>query len=163
MSNSESFLGRLVAKFPDLKETSRIAEERRIFVTIGLDQFMDAVCFIHDQLRFDHLATVTGLDEGENLAAMYHFGRFDRDGTLLNLKVVMPKEKHALPTITSMYHVSEYYERELGDLFGINVVGLPAGDRYPLPDNWPKGHYPLRKDWNAEMLKDAQQSSSSGE
>ena len=163
MSNSESFLGKLLAKFPDLKETSRIAGERRIFVTVGLDRFMDAVRFIHDTLRFDHLATVTGLDEGENLAAMYHFGRFDRDGTLMNLKVVMPKEKHELPTITSMYHVSEYYERELQDLFGVNVVGLPAGERYPLPDNWPKGQYPLRKDWNAQMLADAQPSTTSGE
>ena len=163
MSNSESFLGKLVAKFPELKETSRIAEERRIFVTVGLDRFMDAVRFIHGELRFDHLATVTGLDEGENLAAMYHFGRFDRDGTLLNLKVLLPKDKHELPTITSMYHVSEYYERELRDLFGVNVAGLPEGERYPLPDNWPEGQYPLRKDWHAGMLKDAQQSSKSGE
>jgi Ni,Fe-hydrogenase III component G len=27
------------------------------------------------------------------------------------------------------------------------VTGLPEGSRYPLPDNWPEGQYPLRKDW----------------
>ena len=154
MSNSEFFLGKLLGKYPDLKETSRIAGERRIFVTIGLDHFMDAVRFIHGELRFDHLCAVTGLDEGDNLAAMYHFGRFDHNGTLLNLKVVMPKNDHKLPTITSMYFECEYYERELQDLFGVNVVGLPEGGRYPLPDNWPKGQFPLRKEWNTDMLKD---------
>ena len=39
-------------------------------------------------------------------------------------------------------------------MFGIKVEGLPEGERYPLPDGWPEGQYPLRKDWNKDMLKD---------
>ena len=31
---------------------------------------------------------------------------------------------------------------------GINVSGLPDGPSYPLPDCWPEGQYPLRKEWN---------------
>jgi Ni,Fe-hydrogenase III component G len=33
------------------------------------------------------------------------------------------------------------------DLFGMQVEGLPPGNRYPLPDDWPPNQYPLRKDW----------------
>jgi Ni,Fe-hydrogenase III component G len=33
------------------------------------------------------------------------------------------------------------------DLLGIQVQGLPTGNRYPLPDDWPANQYPLRKDW----------------
>ena len=38
-------------------------------------------------------------------------------------------------------------ERELMDLLGAKVEGLPAGKRYPLSDDWPTDEYPLRKDW----------------
>ena len=48
---------------------------------------------------------------------------------------------------------AELYERELVDMFGISVEGLPAGNRYPLPDDWPQGQHPLRKDWKKEMLE----------
>jgi Ni,Fe-hydrogenase III component G len=37
------------------------------------------------------------------------------------------------------------------DLLGIKVNGLASGHRYPLPDNWPKGEYPLRKDWKGTI------------
>ena len=40
------------------------------------------------------------------------------------------------------------HEREMVDLFGVQVSGLPEGPSYPLPDGWPAGEYPLRKEWN---------------
>ena len=45
------------------------------------------------------------------------------------------------------FPAAEIYERELIDLLGAKVAGLPEGKRYPLPDDWPAGEYPLRKDW----------------
>ena len=39
------------------------------------------------------------------------------------------------------------------DLLGFQVQGLTEGSRYPLPDVWPAGQYPLRKDWSAEANK----------
>jgi membrane-bound hydrogenase subunit beta len=33
------------------------------------------------------------------------------------------------------------------DLLGIQVEGIPPGRHYPLPEGWPEGQYPLRKDW----------------
>ena len=32
-------------------------------------------------------------------------------------------------------------------MFGIVVEGIPDGRRLNLPDDWPDGQYPLRKDW----------------
>jgi Ni,Fe-hydrogenase III component G len=37
-------------------------------------------------------------------------------------------------------------------MFGITVAGAPDSSRLFLPDQWPEGSYPLRKDF--EMEKD---------
>jgi Ni,Fe-hydrogenase III component G len=33
------------------------------------------------------------------------------------------------------------------------VEGLPAGNRYPLTDDWPADQFPLRKDWKPDSAK----------
>jgi Ni,Fe-hydrogenase III component G len=42
------------------------------------------------------------------------------------------------------------YERELQDMFGIVVEGLPDPRPLLLCDDWPAGEHPLRKDWKFE-------------
>jgi Ni,Fe-hydrogenase III component G len=49
--------------------------------------------------------------------------------------------------VTDRFPSAHIYERELIDLLGAKVEGLPPGNRYPLTDDWPKDQYPLRKDW----------------
>jgi NADH:ubiquinone oxidoreductase subunit C len=163
MANTEVFFKKLIERFPDLEPVSRVARERRIFTSTPSEKFLEVVSFIHDDLGFAHISTITGLDEGEFFAPMYHFARRDGDGTLINLRVLTPRDQPRLPTITHLYKFAEYYERELVDLFGIEITGLAPGHRYPLPDNWPKGQYPLRKDWNVSMLNDEAPKKSSQE
>ena len=59
----------------------------------------------------------------------------------------VPKDEPVLQTVTGYFPAAELYEREMVDLLGMQVQGLPPGTRYPLPDGWPAGQYPLRKDW----------------
>jgi Ni,Fe-hydrogenase III component G len=73
----------------------------------------------------------------------------------LNLTVAVPKENPVLQTVMGYFPPAETYERELIDLLGMKVEGLPPGSRYPLPEGWPEGQYPLRKDWNVKMLEGA--------
>lgn len=93
---------------------------------------------------FDHLATVTGFDEGENLGAFYHFTDFKM---IVNIKVNAPRANPVIPTVLGPFPGVMSYERELADMFGIKIEGLPPGRRYPLPDDFPTDQYPLRKDW----------------
>jgi Ni,Fe-hydrogenase III component G len=66
------------------------------------------------------------------------------------MKTFAPKSNPVIKTITNYFPAAHIYERELEDMFGAKVEGLTPGHRYPLPDGWPVGQYPLRKDWKQE-------------
>jgi NADH-quinone oxidoreductase subunit C len=53
-----------------------------------------------------------------------------------------------IDSITSIYPASNFYEREVFDLFGVHFAGHPRLTRIMMPDNW-NGH-PLRKDYPVE-------------
>jgi Ni,Fe-hydrogenase III component G len=93
---------------------------------------------------YNHLATVTGFDEGENLGAYYHV---TDTKVIVTVKVKTPRANPSLPSVLASFPGALSYERELEDMLGIKVNGLPPGRRYPLPDDFPTDQYPLRKDW----------------
>ncbi len=115
------------------------------------ESFADVFEFVVKQMNFTILCAITGMDHGATMGVIYHLAR--EGGCVLNLSVQVPKEKPVLRTVTGYFPAAEAYERELADLFGFQVEGLPPGSRYPLPDDWPQGQYPLRKEWKVEMLE----------
>lgn len=145
MSNEENIQQQLTAKFPFLSETTTIRRVRRIWVETPADRFQEVFTFVADDLKFGILCTITGQDEGENFSLTYHLAQ--ESGIVLNLRVKLPKANPVWKTIIHRFPGGELYEREIADMFGVQIEGLPTGDRYPLPDGWPVGEYPLRKDW----------------
>lgn len=141
----------LQSRFPFLREHIRVARERRVFVETPLESFQEVFEHLVTKMGFSILCTITGLDMGEKLGAIYHLAR--TNGVILSLSTNVSKEIPVIHTITSYFPAADAYERELVDLLGFKVEGLPAGSRYPLPDGWPEGQYPLRKDWKASMLE----------
>jgi Ni,Fe-hydrogenase III component G len=144
-TNEENVLQELILKFPSLDGKVRVARERRIFAEVPLAEFPAIFAHAVHDLQFCILCTITGLDEGEAIAAIYHLAR--ENGIILNIKTAVPKSNPVFKTVSTEFPAATLYERELEDLLGAKVEGLPAGRRYPLPDDWPVGQYPLRKDW----------------
>lgn len=144
-AKEEKIQGDLTAKFSFLADKVRVQRERRIFADIPAANFRDVLDYAVKNLEFEFLCTITGLDEGENLSFIYHLTR--QDGIVLNFKISVPKNNPVIKTITDYFKGADIYEREVMDLLGAKVEGLPEGKRYPLPDDWPADEYPLRKDW----------------
>ncbi len=145
MTTEENIISELSAKFNYLSGKITIQRPRRIYLEVGLENFLEVFDYIVKKLGFSHLCTITGLDEAQNLGFIYHLAK--APGLLINLKTSVLKENPVLKSVMEYFPSAEIYERELVDLFGAKVEGLPQGHRYPLTDDWPKEQFPLRKDW----------------
>lgn len=147
MDQEEVIKQQFIDKFGIALDKINIKRSRRMSLEVDSNILNDMLEYAIKQAEFVMLSAITGIDEGQTLGIIYHLGR--EDGIVLNLKTSVPKDNPLLNTVINYFPCAEVYERELVDLLGINVQGLPKGNRYPLTDDWPVGQYPLRKDWKA--------------
>lgn len=150
MSDTEKAKHTLESKFDFLKDQVRVQRERRIWAEVPPDKFMDVFDFAVTKQGFSILGTITGLDEGAEIGLLYSVAA--PDGRVMNLKTRIAKDRGRMKSISGYFPSGAIYEREIIDLLGAEFEGLPQGLSYPLPDNWPKGQYPLRKDWDPSVL-----------
>lgn len=124
-------------------------ETNRLDVVLDADNLLRAVRAL-DKVRWGYLAGITGLDlgvEAEIMEVLYHFCS---RATILTLRVRIPRDHASVPSITDLLPTASFYERELHEMMGIDVVGLSNLDHLFLPDDWPDNTYPLRKDARLE-------------
>ncbi len=154
MKTANEIVTSLEGRFPALAGKANIQSARRIFTDIPLASLMDILTYCHDELGIDHLTTITGLDNGEQFEFLYHIAC--EGGVVLTLKTKTERDGGVLPSVMPIYNGAIFYELELQGLLGVTVEGLPEDRQYPLPDNWPKGQYPMRKDWQPTAATPAQ-------
>jgi Ni,Fe-hydrogenase III large subunit/Ni,Fe-hydrogenase III component G len=79
-----------------------------------------------------------------------HNFAFDRDHLFCSILTDIPADNPKVDSISNVVPPANWAERELRDLVGIELCGHPYPKRLVLPDGWPDGAYPLRKDipWN---------------
>jgi membrane-bound hydrogenase subunit beta len=150
MTKEEEIKQELLENFNIAEENIKIPKDRRIFMDVSVEMLEKSLKFLMEKNHFDTLCTITGLDEGTVFGMIYHLTR--QDGIVINVKIKISKDNPVLRSIMEYFPAAEFYEREVVDLLGIKVEGLPEGSRYPLPDGWPEGQYPLRKDWKSDTL-----------
>jgi Ni,Fe-hydrogenase III component G len=148
MLQEEDIKNKLIKQFNYLDGRVNIQRARRMTIELEQANFMEVFEYAAKQLKFIHLCTITGLDNQDKLDLMYHLAH--DEGILLTIKFSVPKETPLIKTVIPSFPGAEIYERELVDLLGFKVEGLPAGNRYPLTDEWPTDQYPLRKDWKPD-------------
>ena len=101
----------------------------------------------HPSLRFNVCLDVTAVDHfprAPRFDVVYHLVATDVPLTL-RMKVVLPDVNDTLPTLSGIWASTNWQEREVWDLFGIEFEGHPDPRRLLMPEDWP-GH-PLRKDF----------------
>ena len=117
---------------------------RRIFLRVAPRDLVPAVTLLRDKYDCAYLATISGVDKGETFELVYHFAS---PVVNINVRTELPRSEPRVPSICAVIPGAILYERELQEMFGLTVEGIPDPRRLNLPDDWPEGQFPLRKDW----------------
>jgi Ni,Fe-hydrogenase III component G len=126
----------------------------RLDVSIDVADLIASVRALH-QADWGYLAAITGLDLGPEAGEMEVLYHCCAGAAVVTLRVKVNREKAVVPTVCDVIPSAGFFERELSEMFGITVEGTPNPDRLFLPDEWPEGVYPLRKDFQASGKGDA--------
>jgi Ni,Fe-hydrogenase III large subunit/Ni,Fe-hydrogenase III component G len=97
--------------------------DARFLITAGVDSREQRDCF-----DVDHIFSI------------------DRAQIFAIVRASVPADKAEIESITPEVPAASWAERELQDLLGVKTTGIPDGRRLILPDDWPEGIHPLRKD-----------------
>lgn len=101
------------------------------------------------ELNFDVLTALVGMDWKESLGVMYYFTATSRNWEMISVKVaVADRENPYIHTVSHLWKVANFQEREAYDFFGIKFINHPDMRRFFLRNDW-KG-FPLRKDYDAD-------------
>jgi len=119
-----------------------------IWLQINPQNLKDAAKFLNT-IQFPHFAIISGNDTGKEIELIYHFSiyygeRFKEIS--INLTTCLPKEDLRVPTITDLIPGAQTAEREIKEMFGVTIEGLPDLPNIFLPQDFQKGVYPLRRD-----------------
>ena len=131
----------------------------QVYLTVGALDVPSAARWVHATLGARFLITVgadtrkmdaplagsAGLGTVRSFVASHVFS-LDDDHLFLTVRAVLDPEKPEIPTITDLIPGAKWAEREIQDLLGVHVNGHPDPRRLVLPDDWPDGIYPLRKE-----------------
>jgi len=113
-----------------------------------------SVCrFLRDQLGFDLLLSISGVDFIDHLETVYHLHNRSRQ-QLLQFRVRIETQKPEVESIVSVWLGANWLEREIYDLFGIRFLGHPDLRRILLDDDF--AGFPLLKSFQAmpPVIKD---------
>ncbi|MBP1624826.1 MAG: Hydrogenase-4 component [Acidobacteria bacterium] len=143
------FEARLNEAFPNSEVT--LGSNGRFWIALTPDQLIPAVDILREKLSIIQLAVIVGEDARDAFVGNYVF----TGERVVVLQVRMDHEKPEVPSLAKLVPGALVYERELRDLFGINPVGHPDLRRQAVPEDWPEGVYPLRKDVHFNREGDA--------
>lgn len=139
---------KLAAKFPGVKV--EYMRERRLKVTVPQPDFKEAATMARDELGFDHMSTVSGVDwiSKKELEVVYFVGstRPGLEDFVIALSQIIPRENPVAQTMIGVWPGAEFHERETHEMFGINFQGHPNQNHLLLPEDW-NDMPPLRKDY----------------
>lgn len=120
-----------------------VPKPRKAYILLKPERHRDAISLLLKHVEDAELSTISGTDLGNEIELNYHMAC----GGTVTLKNRVSREKPIIKTITDILPGANLYEREAFDLLGVTFEGHPNLERLMLPENWPKGEYPLRKDW----------------
>lgn len=117
-------------------------------ITVSPEHIQDVATVLREELGFEYLSGLTAVDYWPEMDPRFHvvyqISSFQHN-CRLEVRVPIPGNEPIVPTISEIYYNAAWNEREIFDMFGIEIEGHPDLRRLIMPHDW-EGH-PLRKDY----------------
>lgn len=120
-------------------------------VQVNPGDLLNLAKFLKDtnELQFDYLVCLSGVDYPDKLAVVYHLSSSVFRNTIVIKVSTTDRTSPNFDSLTEVWPAAEFYEREVFDLFGIKFNNHPDMRRLFLDEDW-QG-FPLRKDYKDEI------------
>jgi Ni,Fe-hydrogenase III component G len=123
-----------------------VKNERRVIITIRPGSIVEIAGYLYKSEGFRFIIA-TALHTKRGFEIHYHFSE-DATGLILNIHVILDKVNPEIESLSNMFNASNWIEREMHELFGINFLNHPNQEKLISEGNWAEGVYPLRKNFN---------------
>ncbi|MFA5113341.1 MAG: NADH-quinone oxidoreductase subunit C [Candidatus Margulisiibacteriota bacterium] len=129
------------------KRFSKIAvdekNQKRIYITADNETAKAIVVCLFAELKV-RLSTITGVDTRAGVELLYHLAA-DNEAQVITVRTLVQKPELEMSSVTPEIPAAEWIEREIAEMLGVKFTGHPNMATLLLPDDWPAGVYPLRK------------------
>jgi Ni,Fe-hydrogenase III large subunit/Ni,Fe-hydrogenase III component G len=144
-------LNQLREKFGDAIERADLTGDNRLFIFVRPSAVKPICQYIFRDLDARYVISIGADDRPfSGTFLVGHDFAFDRDHVLCSVLTHVPPDDPKLDSISSVVPAANWAEREIMDMVGVTMEGHPYPKRLVVPDGWPDGVHPLRKDfaWN---------------
>ncbi len=148
---SRNLLAKLADRFGAAIQRADLPASDRLFVYVEPAALRDVCRHLFGELGARYVISIGADDRpysGRWLVA--HDFALDAEHLLGSVMTLLPAGSPRVDSISDLVPAASWAEREMRDLVGIEPAGHADPRRLVLPDGWPDGVHPLRKDfpWN---------------
>lgn len=147
MSVEEKVVESVKTRFPKDIIEAKVQRKNRVSISVRSDRIYDIGLFLRDELGFDHITSVSGVDyiDTNEFEVIYTVWSIDKK-VLVSLRTKIPRDNPIIKSLINVWEGALYHERETWEMFGIKFEGHPNLSLLLLPEDW-DGPPPLRKDF----------------
>jgi Ni,Fe-hydrogenase III large subunit/Ni,Fe-hydrogenase III component G len=129
-----------------------LPSDRCLFVFVEASALKNVCQYVFRDMDARYVTSIGSDDRpysGSFLLA-HHFA-FDQDHVFCSILTEVSASNPRVDSISVVVPAANWAEREIQDMLGVEMIGHPYPKRLVLPDGWPEGAHPLRKDfpWNS--------------
>ena len=144
--NTELIIEKFKEKFnSDILEIT-VKNQKRIIITIKPDSIINVAALFIQERKDSGLLLLQLCIQKEDLRFIIISVKI-LSGLILNIHVILDKDNPQIESLSNMFNASNWIEREMHELFGINFLNHPNQEKLISEGNWAEGVYPLRKEF----------------
>ncbi len=160
LKREQKVVDALKEQFGDKLLVAEAQLPRRVNVKVANPDHLEVFKFAKEKWNAWHMIAVSSVDTPDGIiAAVYHFDivppHNNETAITINLRVdCADRNDPHIKSASSIIPGVQFFEREAFDLMGIVFDDHPQLERLILPEDFPDGVHPLRKDFLLDIQKE---------